>query len=585
MRVFILSVFLAFPASVSIQGQEEFDSSFLESLPETVRQDLLDQVTDKKELEDEQYRRPSTFVQKPVDDQGELLSNRFGVNIFDMMQTTLMPLNEPNFDSSYVLDFGDVLEVQTLGQRGFNTQVEIKRDGSVSIPEIGKLYVAGLSLEDATKKIQKKIGETSIGVESFVTLVNVRDIQVIVAGNVFNPGPYILNGNSNVFHALTISGGPSDMGSFREIELVRDNKVIEVIDLYDTFIFGKSSFNKRLRSGDIVFVKPVQNLVSVIGGVKRPFVYELKETDSLDTVISFANGLSADADISDINLYRLIDGKVEAIDIEGIEALKAFSSVDNDRLVIRRFSFRSVEILGAVNNPGTYIVNEGEGILDLIPRAGGYSRNAYPFGGVLENLNTEKINQMAADELYKSFLDNLSNLSGKASSGSAVEGAASTRLIMEELKNSPVSGRVSAEFDLSALQEDPSKDVVLQDGDKIMIPEFVNQVYIFGEVSSEGTVRFERGQPVSFYIEKKGGFSSFADERNVFVLNPNGETFKVSKNVFMRQGRDIEIYPGSVIFVPRGLNDGFLITETAQAYAAILGNIGVSLASISVLKE
>ena len=584
MRVFILSVFLAFPASVSIQGQE-FDSSFLESLPETVRQDLLDQVTDKKELEDEQYRRPSTFVQKPVDDQGELLSNRFGVNIFDMMQTTLMPLNEPNFDSSYVLDFGDVLEVQTLGQRGFVTQVEIKRDGSVSIPEIGKLYVAGLSLEDATKKIQKKIDETSIGVETFVTLVNIRDIQVIVAGNVFNPGPYILNGNSNVFHALTISGGPSDMGSFREIELVRDNKVVEVIDLYDTFIFGKSSFNKRLRSGDIVFVKPVQNLVSVIGGVKRPFVYELKETDSLDTVISFANGLSADADISDINLYRLIDGKVEAIDVEGIEALKEFSSVDNDRLVIRRFSFRSVEILGAVNNPGTYIVNEGEGILDLIPRAGGYSRNAYPFGGVLENLNTEKINQMAADELYKSFLDNLSNLSGKASSGSAVEGAASTRLIMEELKNSPVSGRVSAEFDLSILQEDPSKDVVLQDGDKIMIPEFVNQVYIFGEVSSEGTVRFESGQPVSFYIEKKGGFSSFADERNVFVLNPNGETFKVSKNVFMRQGRDIEIYPGSVIFVPRGLNDGFLITETAQAYAAILGNIGVSLASISVLKE
>jgi protein involved in polysaccharide export with SLBB domain len=584
MRVVILFAFLAFSTSLSIQGQE-FDSSFLESLPETVRQDLLDQVTDKRELEDEQYRRPSTFVQKPVDDSGELLSNRFGVNIFDMMQTTLMPLNEPNFDSSYVLDFGDVLEVQTLGQRGFVTQVEIKRDGSVSIPQIGKLYVAGLSLEDATKKIQQKIGETSIGVESFVTLVNVRDIQVIVAGNVFNPGPYILNGNSNVFHALTISGGPSDMGSFREIELVRDNKVIEVIDLYDTFIFGKSSFNKRLRSGDIVFVKPVQNIVSVIGGVKRPFVYELKETESLDTVISFANGLSADADISDINLYRLIDGKVEDIDVEGIEALKAFSPVDNDRLVIRRFSFRSVEILGAVNNPGSYIVNEGEGLLDLIPRAGGYSRNAYPFGGVLENLNTEKINQMAADELYKSFLDNLSNLSGKASSGSAVEGAASTRLIMEELKNSPVSGRVSAEFDLSVLEVDPSKDVVLQDGDKIMIPEFVNQVYIFGEVSSEGTVRFESDQPVSFYIEKKGGFSSFADERNVFVLNPNGETFKVSKNVFMRQGRDIDIYPGSVIFVPRGLNDGFLITETAQAYASILGNIGVSLASISVLKD
>ena len=576
--LFIISTF-------SVLQAQEFDSAFLASLPESVKQDLLNQVGDKEEFEDEQYRRPSTFIQKPVDADGNLTSRRFGINFFDMMQTTLMPLNEPNFDSSYVLDFGDVLEIQTLGQRGGINKIAVKRDGSVSIPEIGKIFVAGLKLEDATSKIQKKISETFIGVESFVTLVNVRDIQVIVAGNVFNPGPYTLNGNSNVFHALTVSGGPSDGGSFREIELVRDNKVIEVIDLYDTFIFGKASFNKRLRSGDIVFVKPVQNLVSIIGGVKRPYVYELKDSDSLNSVITYANGLSADADVSDINLYRLVDGNVTSLDIESIEELNSFSPVDNDRLVIRRFSFRSVEIIGAVNNPGTYIVNEGEGILDLIPRAGGYSKNAYPFGGVLENLNTEEINRMAAAELYKSFLDNLSDLSGKAASGQSIEGAASTGLIMEELKNSPVSGRVSAEFDLSVLAEDPTKDVVLQDGDKITIPELVKQVYIFGEVSSEGTVRYESGQPVNYYIEKKGGFSSFADERNVFVLNPNGETFKVSKNVFMRQGRDIEIYPGSVIFVPRGINDGFLITETAQAYAAILGNIGVSLASISVLKD
>ena len=331
MRIIILSAFLAFTTSTFLEGQE-FDESFLESLPDSVKQDLMDQVKDRKDLEDPQYRRPSTFVQKPVDEDGELLSNRFGINIFDMMQTTLMPLNEPNFDSNYVLDFGDVLEIQTLGQRGSISNVGVKRDGSVSVPEIGRIYVAGLKLEEAASKIQKKISETFIGVESFVTLINVRDIQVIVAGNVFNPGPYTLNGNSNVFHALSVSGGPSDIGSFREIELVRNNKVIETIDLYDTFIFGKSSFNQRLRSGDIVFVKPIQNLVSIIGGVKRPFVYELKDSDSLDKAISFANGLSADADISDINLYRLIDGKVEGINISNIEELKSFSPIDNDRL-------------------------------------------------------------------------------------------------------------------------------------------------------------------------------------------------------------------------------------------------------------
>ena len=101
---------------------------------------------------------------------------------------------------------------------------------------------------------------------------------------------------------------------------------------------------------------------------------------------------------------------------------------------------------------------------------------------------------------------------------------------------------MSAEFDINVLAEDPSKDVVLQDGDKITILNLLTGL-VLREVSSEGTKRFEKGQPVSFYIEKKGGFSGFADERNVFVLNPNGETFKVSKNVFMRQGRDIEIHP------------------------------------------
>ena len=103
------------------------------------------------------------------------------------------------------------------------------------IPELKKINISGLSLEEATKIIKNEIKTSYIGVEAYITLTYVRDIQVILSGNVFNPGPYTLNGNSNLFHALTAAGGPSELGSFREVQLVRGSSVIDTIDLYETF--------------------------------------------------------------------------------------------------------------------------------------------------------------------------------------------------------------------------------------------------------------------------------------------------------------------------------------------------------------
>ena len=138
----------------------------------------------KKIMESEQYRRPTTFIEKPAAD-----SSRFGINIFSMMQTTLMPINEPNFDSNYVLDIGDVLQLQLVGSKSLIIDLTIKRDGSISVPEIGKIIIAGLSLEDAIDLVRKKIEISYIGVDTFLTLSKVRDIQIVVSGNVFNPGP------------------------------------------------------------------------------------------------------------------------------------------------------------------------------------------------------------------------------------------------------------------------------------------------------------------------------------------------------------------------------------------------------------
>jgi len=601
--LYLFSIILSLTISASINAQD-FDDEFLESLPEGVKEDLMKRNSDKEELEEDRYRRPSSYIEKKdsrkkLDNlqiqldilQSELseskegdVEKRFGSKIFSLMQTSLMPFNEPNFDGSYVLDFGDVLELQLVGQKSSSLIMPVKRDGSINIPEIGKIFVSGLSLDNAVNTISKKVKSSFTGVDSYTTLISVRDIQVIIAGNVFSPGAYTLNGNSTLFHALAISGGPSDDGSFRKIDLVRGGEIIETADFYETFINGTSSFSSRLRSGDLVFIRPISNLVSISGGVKRPGIYELTEDDNLSKVILFANGINNKADLSQIRLIRLENGLVSNIPVNTLSDLDNMLSKDSDKLVIRSFSYRSVEIEGAVNNPGKYLVNEGAGIYDLVLIAGGYTDTAYPFGGVLENTQTKKINEKAGEKLYESFIDELS----RASTATAQQGEVTFLAeIINEIKNTKASGRVSAEFNLEKLKNDSSLDILLQEGDRVTIPEFLDHIYVFGEINTEGTIRYKEGADVNFYIDKKGGYNPYANKKNVYVLHPNGETSLVSvnRNIFKKQRRgDLTLYPGSVIFIPReAVKVPFAVA--AQAYASILGNIGVSLASVSVLKD
>lgn len=557
---------------------QDLDKSFLESLPEEVAKDLLDKNLKKTNDEKTQYRRPSTFIQKP-----DINSDIFGAEIFSMMQSTMMPINEPNFDGSYVLDFGDELELQLIGQKSSISRLSIKRDGSINVPDVGKIFLAGLSLDKAVDLIKTKISISYIGVEAFITLANVRDIQIIIAGNVFNPGSYTLNGNSNVFHALSVAGGPSEQGSFRSIDLIRNDNVIESIDLYKTFIFGKSSFKRRLRSGDIVFIKPHENIVDVSGAVKRPGKYEIKTSEFLSQALIFANGINSKADLTSISVLRINNGKIEENKIEELSSLNSISVRDGDQLFIREHPFRKVDIKGSVKNPGSYLMQEGDGIFELVQKAGGYGTNAYPFGGILENIKTKEVNEMAVEKLYNNMI---SNIASQLSSSPDSAGSNIIPLITE-LKNSNISGRVSAEFNIDILANDPSKDILLQDGDTVLIPELLDHVYIYGEVSSEGTIRFKIGEDVKYYLNMKGGLTDFASADSVYVLHPNGETFRYNsiKNIFMNNRKSLELYPGSVIFVPRKSNDEYMRRQRIQAYTSVIGNLGVSLASLAVLKD
>jgi len=576
MKNIAIFTFIIFTSSIISQ---EFNEDYLQSLPPELREDILTRVDAKKESEKPIYRNLSSQLEKPFVSNGI-----FGEKFFTTYQSTFMPINEPNFDTNYILDYGDVLKIQLIGQKDLIDNYEISRDGSINLPDIGQIYLSGNTLKEAISMIRENIISAYIGTDVFVSLESVRDVNVIVSGNVFNPGIYTLSGNSNPIHALVMAGGVDKFGSYRDIKVKRGNKVIHTIDVYDFLINGKSETYHRLQSGDLVFVEKAQKHILVQGGVNRPMKYELKNDETLDIAIYYANGYSTLGDLKNISINRINLGSIDSIFLGPDDSLSNYLAKDKDVLNVQIFKYKNVSISGSVKNPGDYTLEPGQGILDLVNRAGGYSKNAYPYGGVVLNKEVLAINAKANKNLYENLLDAIIDISSK---NPIADNSSLLELITLVAETEP-NGRIQAEFDINILKQDPTKDIILQDEDEIFIPEKVNHIYIYGEISNQGTVRFKENEGVNYYINKKGGLLKSADNKSIYVLLPNGNTFKLNQRKKIFSNNKIssqKLYPGSVIFIPREIDDSYIRQQTIQAYAGILGNLGISLASLSVLKD
>ena len=594
--------------SLSLVAQE-LDQDFLNSLPDDIKNDLTNKNSKTQESSSENYRPYLNSSKLNKDEDLLILKQRlefdlqeleqrlgsddrllaeeetklYGADFFNTFQTTYMPINEPNPDSGYSLDIGDILEIQLVGQSNYIEDFPVKRDGSINLPDIGKINIAGLSISQASKLIKSKINSAFIGTEAFISLSNIRDVNILVSGNAQNPGIYTLSGNSNILHALSVSGGINKYGSLREINLIRDNAIIESLDLYDLLINGEYDLKKRLRSGDVIFVEPRKNVVTINGAVKRPAKYEALNEQNLFSIIGYANGMKRTADRENIFLERILDGSLKTIPIRNEIQFESIKAIDGDSIYIREYPYRSAKISGAVLKPGTYIMAEGETINDLIEKAGGTTENAYLFGGLYLNEDAKAVNKKSKQLLYELFLDNILSMSEKAVGENKFEPTSIVGLA-QELKKSESNGRVVIDL----LDEDSLKLNQIKDGDELIIPENTNVVHIFGEVSNEGAVMFDQNQDLDFFIDKSGGFKKSADLGSIYILHPNGESELYSKkrSIFESSPKnEIKIYPGSIIFVPRVLDDSTPRRLASQAYVSILGNLGIALASLASLND
>ena len=588
---------------------QSLDEDFLNSLPDDIKKDISDKNAQQGINSQENYR-PYLYSSK-LSKEEELLSlkdrleldllelNRrlnadesisirsdleiYGSDFFNTFQTTFMPINEPNPDSGYTLDVGDVLNIQLVGQKNYLQSFPINRDGSISLPDIGRIVVAGLSLGDTSKLIKSKVNSAFVATEAFISLSEIRDVNILVSGNAENPGIYTLTGNSNILHAISAAGGVSEFGSFRVINLIRDDIIVESLDVYDLLIKGQYNLKKRLRSGDVIFVEARKNIVTIDGAVKRPAKYEALDEQNLDVIIDYANGIKRTADIENFSLERIIDGVLKTIPVVNQTQFKTIKALDEDLIYIREFPYRNAKILGAVLKPGSYTMAPGETLNDLVLKAGGYTQNAYQFGAVYLNDDAKLVNIKSKQILYEEFLDNIIAL---AQQGAGAGGFDLTPIVMltEKIKNTDPNGRVVVDL----LNDNSINLYTVKEDDELFIPEKNNVVYVYGETSSEGAVMFLQDKGVDYFVDKSGGFKKYADKKSIYILHPNGESqlYSSTRNIFESSPKNkIKIYPGSIIFVPRELDDSTPRRIAAQAYVSILGNLGIALASLSSLNN
>jgi protein involved in polysaccharide export with SLBB domain len=296
----------------------------------------------------------------------------FGYDLFKGSPSTFAPVSDIQVPSDYSVGPGDTLGIQLYGNEPATYTLTVGRDGRINFPKLGPIMVSGMSFDDARTVIEQRVAQQLIGSRVSVTMGDLRSIRVFVLGEAEKPGSYTVSGLSTMTNALFVSGGVKKIGSLRNIELKRNGKLVGVLDLYSLLLHGDTSADQRLMPGDVIFIPPIGNTVSVYGAVHRPAIYELKNENTVEQGIDIAGGLLPDADGKSAQLERIKPFQLRQmvnIDLTS-NAGRSADLANGDKLripAIRPTLENSVELKGYVFRPGKFQFHAGLRLSDILP--------------------------------------------------------------------------------------------------------------------------------------------------------------------------------------------------------------------------
>lgn len=357
-------------------------------------------------LSNEEYnRKQEPILNKKVKD--TLNSLVFGSELFDNPTLNFEPNLKLATPVNYVLGPGDELQISVYGIQEFSDAVPVTVEGKVNIQYVGQIAVSGMTIEAATVKIKNAIarvystvrsGQSQVG----ISLSRIRTIKVTLIGSK-QPGNYSISSLATVYNALFLGGGPAKNGSYRNIELIRNNKVYRTIDLYRFLVNGNQSDNISLKDNDVIRIPAYSQRVTVEGEVKRPGIFEMKSGESFQDLLTFASGFNELAFTASVNVLQKTDKEYKVKDVKATE-FKLYKPRSGDLFtvskILNRFENR-IKIEGAVFRPNTYSFYEGMRIADLVAKADGLKEDAYTARATIVRLKPDFTKEAVAVNLGK----------------------------------------------------------------------------------------------------------------------------------------------------------------------------------------
>ena len=359
------------------------------------------------ENKEELTRKQDKIVNKKIKD--TLNSLVFGSELFDNPTLNFEPNLKLATPVNYVLGPGDELQVSVFGVQEFNASVPVTMEGKVTIQYVGQLSVSGMTIEAATQKIRGAMARVYSTVNSgqsqvAVSLSRIRTIKVTIIGSK-QPGNYSVSSLSTVYNALFLGGGPGKNGSYRNIELLRNNKVYKNIDIYNFLVNGNQSDNVGLKDNDVIRIPAYTQRVTVEGQVKRPGIFEMKAGETFKDLLSFTSGFNEFAYTSSVNVLQKTDKEFKVKDIKSSE-FNSYKPLSGDVFrvtkILNRFENR-IKIEGAVFRPDIYSFYEGMRVSDLIALADGLKEDAYTNRATIVRLKSDLTSEVTNVNLVKAL--------------------------------------------------------------------------------------------------------------------------------------------------------------------------------------
>ena len=549
-------------------------------------------------------------------------SNYYGFDFFNNPQPSFEPNLRLTTPKNYILGPDDELTINYTGINETSADVKVSPDGNIQVPYAGNIAVNGLTIEQATEKVKNRMkvaypalasGKTQV----FLTLTNFKTIGVTVIGEAERPGIFYVSSLASFFNVLYKAGGPSEKGSLRKIELIRNNKLVETIDFYAFLQKGMLGKNIRLQDQDVIHIPLYEKRVALAGEVKRPAIYELLEKETLAELVQFGGGL-ADEAIKDVaKIVQIGDREMKIRDIAATD-FNYFIPRNGDSVSFERvlpvFNNRVV-LSGAVYRPGSYEITDQFTLSKLIKKADGLKEDAFLNKGYIirrkadadrefVSFNTKDILNgkqpdillvkndsvfiLSKDSLQDvptitiagnvrmpstfQFREGLSLEDVILMAGGFTNEAANHKVEISRLEKNKADTLANKLIDQITVDVDSSfttqsGKTLLQPMDYIFVPRLLNYrnlgtVKVRGEVLYSGDYTLEkRNETIQEVIKRSGGISPFASMNDVQVFRKGlrvGTTLLADDT---KQKEKFLLQPDDSIYIPR--NEPFIEVQGA----------------------